>query len=512
MRHFSVDRSKTFFYNDFLKDYFETNKLDHLRSCKPDLSEIPDTIHNKKSFSNEKRLQLVSSLSSQYSQAGIDINNSIVGKQVKLLVKKNTFTITTGQQIHIGLGPLYVIYKILDVLGISKELSARHKEYNFVPVFWMASEDHDLEEIQNVNVFGKEFTWETNQSGAVGRMNTAGITDLFLDIQEEFRFTESQSEFIEVCKKAYGSQQTLSSAFREIVHYYFKDEGLVILDGDDLGIKNSFMPVMQDELFHKNAEALRTGTANLESGGHKRQLLVRECNVFRLSEGAREKIVGNPIQQVLIAEDALQLSPNAALRPLYQEWVLPNLLYVGGGAEVRYWMQLKGLFDNYNMPMPIVSLRSSYIIIPKKNADHIIDLELMFNSEVEIGTRLNEDLDKKMKRINDSFHQVISSLDKYSELVSAELPGFSLAGKVTKITPKLQELETLTKSRLSKDVDQNNALNKVLKLKRKYFDSQDIQERKDHVIEHIHVLNKLKVSKEDQFSQIDYPYLQVVFD
>ena len=489
-----IHRRETFFHNDFLEAYYFSDRLNHLRTYTPSISEIEQAIHAKFNFSGERRAILVADLFKQYQDAEIDLpENSLVLKNIKSIELENTFTITTGQQIHVGLGPLYVFYKIMDVLAIVAECKELHPNYNFVPVFWMATEDHDLQEIQSVNVYNQSFTWDTTQTGAVGRMNTAGISELFDELKTKMNLSEAQLRFIEASQMAYGLSSNLSSAFRTLLHTYFSEQGLVIIDADSENLKKEFIPVLKDELKGLNYESLLISTLALEKEGFQRQLVIRECNLFKLGEHQREKHnVMNDEEDVLdqyVKQNVFNLSPNAALRPLYQEWILPNLVYVGGASEVNYWTQLKGLFDNYEIPVPIVHLRTSNIIIPEQLLHESTDVDVtdFFKSDQSLISTVNKEQDKLFHTMRQNFEDLKTHVYAHQNLVENNLTGFNLNAKVSKMIEKLDEINALTEKQLVSKSQTNPMLNRLLKTKKKYFNSELIQERTEDVITYAHV-------------------------
>ena len=484
-----VSRRETFFHNDFIEAYYFSDRLSHLRTYSPTISEVKQAIQAKSDFSNARRKILATDLWRQYQDARIDLpDDTALFKNIKSLELDNTFTITTGQQIHIGLGPLYVFYKILDVLAIAAECKELHPNYNFVPIFWMATEDHDLQEIQSVNVYNQSFTWDTTQTGAVGRMNTAGISELFDELKTKMNLSEAQLRFIEASQMAYSQSANLSSAFRTLLHAYFSDYGLVIMDADSENLKKEFIPVLKDELRGLNYKALLNSTEAVETEGFQRQLVIRECNLFKISQHQREKhnIINyeDDILDQYVKQHVFNLSPNAALRPLYQEWILPNLVYVGGASEVHYWTQLKGLFDNYNIPVPIIHLRTSNIIIPEQllheNTD--VDVTDFFKSDQSLIFKVNKEQDKLFQTIRQNFEDVKNNLYAYQNLVENNLIGFNLDAKVSKMVDKLDEMNELTEKQLLSQSAMHPALNKLLKTKKKYFSPAHVQERKEDVV------------------------------
>ena len=506
MQFHSINRNSTFFQNDFIDAYY-AGKLSEFSSYAPNLNELHHVIEDRSSFEQSRRDALVLELHNQYKEAGIQLASSEVGGNIDKLKAQTTFTITTGQQIHIGLGPLYVLYKILDVLAICKEAKELYPTFDFVPVFWMASEDHDLAEIQTIPLFNKEFSWDTTQIGPVGRMKTSAIPELFQTIENQFNLSEKQLNFIEKCK-SYYTTGTLATGFRNLLHSYFSSEGLVILDADAKELKNSVAPIIEDELNGKNASALLETTSQLNDTGFKPQLVVRETNVFWISEKGRSKLKlesGNVCTEegvVLCSKEeipqfvqanAYTLSPNAALRPLYQEFILPNLVYVGGGSELRYWHQLKGLFQNYGKQLPLLHLRTSNIIIPfsKLKALELRSVEDLFKSDNELMSVYGQDLAEVLNSLETSKLEAEKALDKYEKLFADNVPGRSVNTRLLKIKQRLEELDNYAKQELSKNADRNPKLDKVLRTKNMYVNPASIQERNEHIIGFADILSEL---------------------
>src|SRR5690606_5332430 len=135
-----------------------------------------EQIQEKSIFPISNRAVLVESISRQYTQ----FNTSELTKQnIKLLAQENTFTITTGHQLNLFTGHLYFLYKIISVIKLTKELKINNPTYNFVPVFWMATEDHDFEEINHFHLHGKTISWNREASGAVGQLDLEGLEEVY---------------------------------------------------------------------------------------------------------------------------------------------------------------------------------------------------------------------------------------------------------------------------------------------------------------------------------------------
>ncbi len=326
----------------------------------------------RQSFPAAHRSILISTLQSQYKNLS---QKDSVKNNINLLSESNTFTITTGHQLNIFTGPLYFIYKIVTVINACKELKKQFPDDNFVPVYWMASEDHDYDEIKYFKLYGKKYTWETDQQGAVGRFNPKSIEKLFSDIPGE----------ISLFKNAYLKHDTLSDAVRYYVNELFGEEGLIVVDADDHKLKKLFHHVIKEDVFnHTPKKLVEEQNQQLESLGYHPQVFARDINFFFVDRNLRSRIeekdgrfhvVDTSIQfskeeiASLIESEPEKFSPNVILRPLYQEVILPNLAYAGGPAEVVYWLQLKGVFDHFNIPFPMLMPRNFALVI-EKNVAH----------------------------------------------------------------------------------------------------------------------------------------------
>lgn len=351
---------------------------------------------SKKAFSDQKRDLLIAALNSQ--NRGFQLSDK-TQLNINSIKKSTTFTITTGHQLNLLTGPLYSIYKVAQVISICDKLNAGYPEHHFVPVFWMATEDHDFEEINHIHLFGKKIEWQKDdqQEKIVGRINTAKIEPFLNQISEKFQDPDAQiilNKFLSI----YEDTGSLVEATRALMNSLFGEYGLVILDGDDVNLKASFQSVfikeIEDTITFKNVSATNIA---LEKAIYHQQVYVRECNLFYIDKnGVRHRIKKESDQFEInssqfstdelinkIKENPADFSPNALLRPVYQESILPNLAYVGGGGEIAYWMQLKGVFDTLDVTFPLLKVRDSVLILNTKqkqlleeNNINLLDLKL----------------------------------------------------------------------------------------------------------------------------------------
>lgn len=363
--------------------------LDYIRQ-KPQIAPFYNQYPNPANFKNllegkdfdlGKRNVLVGELEKQY--VGIETSEK-TKTQIRSLADGKTFTVTTGHQLNLFTGPLYFIYKIVSTINLANKLKESYPEYHFVPVYWMATEDHDFEEINYFKLNGKKYQWQSKQSGAVG--------DFELDQSFREFFKEVSSFVPELFQEAYLGSKKLSEAGRKYVHHLFGEKGLLVVDGNTPDFKRIFVPVIQaDLLTHTPNQLAEQQTKKLEDLGYKNQIFPREINFFYMVSGVRERIekIG-PIYKVLntdisftetaileeLKEHPEKFSPNVVLRPLYQEMILPNLAYLGGPAEVAYWFQLKTIFEHFSVQFPAVMPRNFAMVLDKLAMRKISQLEI----------------------------------------------------------------------------------------------------------------------------------------
>jgi len=357
-------------------------------------------IHSKQSsFSSEKRDILVETLKSQLSDFTISKKQS---ENLENLKQKNTFTITTGHQLNLFSGPVFFVYKILQTIKTCSYLQQNFPDFNFVPVYWMASEDHDFAEINHFKTENNYYEINEKSGSAVGRIQ---INDTFFisEFEKEFKDSIFGTELILMLKEAYKTGNTLTEAIQTLVNRLFSDFGLLILDGDSKALKNQMKDVFKDELqnfsLHQNSKAKVDFLTEKYS---KVQVNPREINLFYLSEtrdridfdGEKYFVVDKNIQfteeEILTELENFpeKFSPNALIRPVYQETILPNLAYIGGNAEIMYWLELKDYFSELNLPFPILIPRNSMLFLKEKTLGKMAKLELKMEDFFQNFTKI----------------------------------------------------------------------------------------------------------------------------
>ncbi|GAA4435077.1 bacillithiol biosynthesis cysteine-adding enzyme BshC [Pontibacter saemangeumensis] len=444
----------------------------------------------EKSFSEAQRHTLHQALQEQY-QSVADIHPK-VQQNLDLLRQPNTFTIITGHQLNIFTGPLYFIYKIITAINTCAQLKEKYPDYNFVPVYWMATEDHDFAEINHFSLFGKKYRWETAQTGAVGRFTTEGLEQVLEELPEAYPMFED----------AYRHSKNLADATRVITHALFGAYGLVSVDGDHAELKKALTPVIEKELTEQLSNRLvEEVNAQLEKLNYKQQVYSREINLFYLTDRLRERIVQeDAIYKVLntnisftleeIRQEAEEhperFSPNVILRPLYEELILPNLAYIGGGAEVAYWFQLKKLFEAYNVAFPVLMLRNSGLYINKGNASRMHKLGLqpqdMFMEYQELKKHLSDQLHEEEINLEPQRTTVAAAFAEVEKLAGDVDPTLvkAVGAEAQKALNSLQMLEK--KIAKARDSKHEQTFKQLENLKDKLFPNGTLQERHDNLL------------------------------
>ena len=385
-----------------------------------------------KNYPGSHRTVLVEALRAQY--RGFQPGEATQGN-LESLANPNTFTVTTGHQLNLFTGPLYFLYKIVHTINLARKLKEHHPDNHFVPVYWMATEDHDFEEINHFKLHGKKLHWNRKASGAVGRLDTEGLEALYELFSAELGRSNKAEKLKDLFKEAYLGHSDLASASRYLVNELFKEQGLVIVDGDDPALKTLLVPHMERDIFDQTPfHTVSKTIENLKeaSADYGIQVNPREINYFYLEAGLRERIVQrNGGYQVLntqitftreqlkgeLHKNPERFSPNVIARPLYQEVVLPNLCYIGGGGELAYWLELKDYFGEMGVVFPILMLRNSVLVISNKQAKKAKKLGLevsdlfmgqprLINRKIREISNVDIDFSPQKKHLEQQFEQL----------------------------------------------------------------------------------------------------------
>jgi bacillithiol biosynthesis cysteine-adding enzyme BshC len=483
---------------------------------KPNLQGIKDAIAARKNIVTN-RIALVNQLKKQYE--GLEITPKLQAN-IESLSQQNTFTITTAHQPNIFTGHLYFVYKILHAIKLAEELKLQIGDCNFVPVYYMGSEDADLDELGEVNINGHKYTWQTSQAGAVGRMKVdKNFIQLIDAIEGQLLVEPFGAEIMGLVRNAYSLDKTIEQATFEMVHQLFAGYGLVVLLPDNAALKKEFIPIVRKELQEQFSNKAVTETMSRFPASYKVQAAGREINMFYLKEDSRERIEQVNGQwsvvntNVTFDDDAMmqelenhpeRFSPNVILRPVFQELILPNIAFIGGGGELAYWLELKKVFEEAGVPYPVLVLRNSFMVVNNKNAarinalkmhpaeffkpTHLLMLQLVKQSsslKLEL-TEEKKDLESLYNKIKAAAGEVDITLQQHTEAL------------FVKANKKILQLEKkmLVAEKKKFEAQQRQVEN----IKAGLFPSGNLQERVDNIMPYYAIYGKSFIDMLYQYS------------
>ena len=496
----SIQLLKTNSFSKLFLDYITKNKLlAAFHNAYPNIENFEEIIKQKSKETIDRNL-LTDIIKKQYQQTNIA---EYPLANIEKLQHHNSYTITTGHQLCLFTGPLYVIYKIITTINTAKALKKHYPNFHFIPVFWLASEDHDFEEVNHANVFNNKLTWEDKQGGAVGNYQCDAITPLLDKLKSIMGDSENASYLYKLFKNCYNPNENLTNATRQLLNALFGRDGLVIIDGDHAQLKAKFLKLIKSDLFDNTPYEVVTASSEQLAKSYKLPVSPREINLFYLEKNKRNRIIfDTPTNLYMVkntnhsfSKDQLKklvekhperFSPNVVLRPLYQETILPNLAYIGGPSEIAYWLQLKALFDTCKIHFPILLPRNFALLLDKKTTQKLNKLQL-----TTTDLFLNEDELIKLVITKNSIHELnlkaekqklVSTFDAIEQKVvkiDASLLG-SVKAEQAKLVKGLDNLESRIRKAEKRNQEQN--IQQALALRNKLFPKGSLQERHENFI------------------------------
>ena len=467
---------------------------------------LPNTVESYAAKMQERssfpvdRATLVDVLVQQYESIGGA--KDPVFSNINALREDNTFTVTTGHQLNIFTGPLYFVYKILHTIRLAEELQKHYPNNRFVPVYWMATDDHDFAEISFFHLFGKKYEWNTTQTGATGRMQTTGLSDICDELEQVFASQPQGLMLVGLFREAY-SQKNLAQATRHLANALFGHYGLVVVDGDNSSLKFRFADAMLRDAFDGDAfKAVIATSRQLNELDYHTQINPREINLFYLADGVRERIVRSDTgfhvlhTELRFTDETLRseikahpekFSPNVVLRPMYQECVLPNLAYIGGAGELAYWLQLKDAFGSMGFSYPVLVLRNHLLLIDGASSSRMEELNLapqdLFHPiEDVIRTHVLETAETDMDLTDEQ--QLLTEIYERLKTTVSEIDATLLASLDAEL---IKQRQTIGKwgSRFSRVLKKKNetSVDRIRKLHTKLFPNNSLQERRDNMMQ-----------------------------
>lgn len=480
--------------------------LDHDPQLRPFISHFP-TLEGFSELLKTKRLVetnrelLVEVLKKQYADLDLtNLTNTKVLSNIDSLLHPNTFTVTTGHQLNLFTGPLYLIFKLVTTINLAEALATQFPDKKFVPLYWMATEDHDFEEINHTFIRREKIVWEHPAHGAVGPLQLNDIERVLQAYASLLGSSEHAQKLVKLVEQAYTQHSTLAEATRYLVHTLLGGYGLVILDANQPELKRTFSPIVLQDIVQQNSfKCINRSSHQLENVGIDIQGHTREINFFYLKDQLRERLVlKNGLYQVLhsnLVFDQEQLqqevqnhperfSPNVMMRPLYQEHILPNIAYIGGGSEIAYWLQLKSNFEYYQLDFPILVLRNSALIINQKQNAQLKKLGLriidLFDSIQTLQKKWVFSHTQHPLTLNQEWQELSIIFEKIK--TQASPIDVSLVSSTEAIKARLHQALLRLEKKLLKAEKRNHreALSRIDRLKNELFPQGILQERTEN--------------------------------
>ncbi|MDF1696731.1 MAG: bacillithiol biosynthesis cysteine-adding enzyme BshC [Saprospiraceae bacterium] len=475
----------------FLEDFY---------SFTPSIESFSNAISERKKHGIDRKL-LVDVLQENYKS--INPNEKQI-QNIGALKSENTFTIITAHQPSLLGGPLYYVLKIASVINLCNQLTEAYPEYNFVPTFISGGEDHDFEEIDHLHLFGKTIKWEREAIGPVGRLTIDGIDEVLQQVSEILGDRPEAVSLMSTITGCLEESHCYSDFVFKFVNVLYGKYGVIVVNMDNIHLKKRFAPLMQEEILNQVSKPLVSATQEqLEKHKFKAQAFPRDINLFYLCEDGRKRIEpkGDNFDIVdtnleFTKENLLKelenhpdrFSPNVVMRPLFQEFCLPNLAYVGGGGEIAYWLERKTQFAHFNVFFPMLIRRNSAMILNKgqlKNLskldftieDIFLDQDQLIFKFINASSEIEIKLDDQKTQIENAYQDIA----KKSTSVDPSLAKSVLA-EMTRQLKNIDQMESRIKRSLKSQQDVN--VKKIEKLKEKLFPNLGLQERYDNFLPH----------------------------
>lgn len=516
------------YFTPIINDYLnQKDTLKPLYNRFPTLENFKLQIEEKQAnYSPAFRETLVNALNRQYKETN---TSAYTLQNIKLLAGNDTFTVTTGHQLNLFTGPLYFLYKIVSAINLSRQLKEAYPDKEFVPVYWMATEDHDFEEINYFNFRDKKIKWTRESTGPVGRLSTQGLSAVLDVFEKELGIGQNAKRLKELFENAYLKHSNLADATRYLANELFASEGLVIIDGDDSELKRLFAPHVKEELLKQTSHQKVAETAHLLKD-YSIQVNPREINLFYIEDNIRERIIlQDGIYHInntelkfseaeilaLLESNPEKFSPNVIMRPLYEEVILPNLCYIGGGGEIAYWLELKSYFNAANVTFPILLLRNSVLLATQKQAGKLDKLELtwadVFSKQQNLINKRVQSFSEFKLDFSAQKEFLIEQFKNLNSIASKTDASFTGAVKAQELK-QLKGLENLEK-RLLKAEKRNHAeqLERITQIQNELFPNQSLQERKANFSEfYLEFDGKLLTELFDNLKPLEHEFNVIV--
>lgn len=476
--------------------------------------------------------------------------NEYTAANIEKLKRENTFAVVTGQQVGLYTGNLYTILKAASAVKLAAKLKERFPGYEFVPVFWMESEDHDFEEANHVNIINRNNELvrigyptpppgETPESGKGTKPVGSIVFDGFIDeINEQLRLnlieTDFKEKLIEGVKEIYKSGNDFRHAFAQYINAILSESGLVFIDPSSNEVKKLLTPIFErelttspklcEEIIHTSAELEKEYDLQVKPkvinlfyihNGNRYLIEPRENNRFAL-KNSKKRFEHEEMMQA-VNESPENFSPNVVLRPMCQDYLLPTVAYVAGPAEISYFAQLKPAYEHYDITMPVIYPRASVTFLEgrvtkfMKNFD--VSFTEIFHHKTLMGKvveklseiKVDDAISKAQEDFSKTFHDLRGMINKIDR---------TLLGTLDNVKEKLNTgLEILKDKLINAQAGKSDvAMKQIEKVTNNIYPHKNLQEREINVSYFLNKYDKMFIEKlfnEMEIDSFDHQVIEI---
>lgn len=494
-RYFDFETIEKFSNNDIAYAH-GNNGLEHFYQFKPTLENLNEALQERKNFPVDREL-LVRVIRHQYGQF---CDDDAIFSRIDKLKKDDTYTIVTAHQPTLLTGPLYFIYKCLSAIKVSNEFNTLQNDCYTQPILVLGGEDHDFDEMNHLNLFGKSITWEDHQGGPVGRYKCDSLNVVLEEVYEILGQSENAQLLVQKLKSAFKSPPSYGQAMQQFTHELIGHLGILVVNMDEAEFKKKMIPYFKDDIRNNTShKVVQHVQDSFSEAGFEKQAYVRPINIFYLSDGERDRIEEENGKYKTVKDDTIwtekelfkeledhpeRFSPNVILRPIYQEIIFPNLAYVGGGGEISYWLERKAQFEELQVFYPMLIRRDSFQLISSRDFENVESWGFSMDDLMLPEHELIEKYLAKHGREEIDLSTDIDKLIPLEEAIQAKVEAIdpSLVARIgaqfAKFKNDLQGVEKRLKKTEKQSHDKN--IKKIKRIQSKLFPGNGLQERSDN--------------------------------
>ncbi|CAH2713364.1 Putative cysteine ligase BshC [Neobacillus rhizosphaerae] len=339
-----------------------------------------------------------------------------VKKSIDKLKQNNSVVVIGGQQAGILTGPLYSIHKVISIIKLAEQ-KERQLGIPVIPVFWIAGEDHDFQEVNHVFVPVKEkvdkwtYPEKVHQKKMVSdiHLNKDICLSWVKNLIENFGETEHTNDLLAFAEAQLEKSSTFVDFFANIIMELFKDFGLLIVDSGNKDFRQLQKDFLTKQIVHHEAITFSLLEQQKQIGKKGFPITIeaseQAANLFYYDEKRNERILLEYNREIdrfvgksgvisfsmeelvgLVAENPVKLSNNVVTRPLMQEWLFPTIAFIAGPGEIAYWAELKLVFEHFNISMPPIVPRLNITFLDRSVEKDFSELNLKLAAVLSRGT------------------------------------------------------------------------------------------------------------------------------